>query len=437
MQHANTGMRTAGNGKCGYRSTREIGSTLSISPAVREASRAKNYGKVIELVRKSARMTQTQLGQACGLSQSAVSRLEKRGHRAYATDVLALMATHLSLPASLLGLADAVARDGYEHVDRRQFMGGTAAAAAAPILSALPDPGEGTGQAATLRLGTASYRRLDASTPSRELTEVVQAHLRLVQTVSRATGDDRQRARLAAVASEAASLVGWLSWDMGDHGSARSWYASAVRAARAAGEPLLAAYQAGSMAQFEADAGNGDQALAWTSKARTYLAAGGPLIADAWLLSVEAVAHAAVGNERATDKALTASRTSVSRLRAEDPAPWPWVFHFSEAKVAAARVNCGARLGLSGWVLDADTTVLATGHAKQRALLLLDIAAGHLAAGRVEAAFALASRALDAGVQYRSGRIVDRARAVRRSYRTASPPKVVREFDERLHDVHL
>ncbi|MFJ3876859.1 hypothetical protein ACIPW5_05315 [Streptomyces sp. NPDC090077] len=105
--------------------------------------------------------------------------------------------------------------------------------------------------------------------------------------------------------------------------------------------------------------------------------------------------------------------------------------------MAAARVTCGARLGLPTWVLEADTEALATGHAKQRALLILDIAAGHLATGRVEAAFAFAGRALDTGLQYRSGRIVDRARAVRRAYRTSSAPKVVREFDERLHDVYL
>ncbi|MER6624141.1 hypothetical protein [Streptomyces sp. NPDC000931] len=78
-----------------------------------------------------------------------------------------------------------------------------------------------------------------------------------------------------------------------------------------------------------------------------------------------------------------------------------------------------------------------TGHAKQRALLLLGIAAGHLAAGRVEGAFALAIRALEAGLQYRSGRIVERARAVRRSLALSSPPRVVRDFDERLHGVHL
>ncbi|MFI9605442.1 hypothetical protein ACIHCX_37490 [Streptomyces sp. NPDC052043] len=69
--------------------------------------------------------------------------------------------------------------------------------------------------------------------------------------------------------------------------------------------------------------------------------------------------------------------------------------------------------------------------------MVLDIAAGHLAAGRVEAAFALASRAFTTGVQYRSGRIIERARAVRRTLTTATPPKVVRDFDERLHGVYL
>jgi hypothetical protein len=52
---------------------------------------------------------------------------------------------------------------------------------------------------------------------------------------------------------------------------------------------------------------------------------------------------------------------------------------------------------------------LTIGHDKQRALLLLDIAAGHLAAGRIEGAFELATRTLETGVLYRSGRIVERA----------------------------
>ncbi|MEV7018892.1 hypothetical protein [Streptomyces sp. NPDC093991] len=146
-----------------------------------------------------------------------------------------------------------------------------------------------------------------------------------------------------------------------------------------------------------------------------------------------------MSDRRSADKALTRSRTAAGALpgQEEAPPPWPWVFSFTVEKVAAHRVTCGAWLGLPDWVLGGDAEALATGHAKQRVLLLLDAAAGQLASGRVEGASALATRALEVGLQYRSGRIVERARAVRRSLTLSSPPRVVREFDERLHGVYL
>ncbi len=65
------------------------------------------------------------------------------------------------------------------------------------------------------------------------------------------------------------------------------------------------------------------------------------------------------------------------------------------------------------------------------------MASGHVAAGRLDGAFTMAARALEVGLRYKSGRIVERARAVRRSYSGATPPKVVRDFDDRLHGVFL
>ncbi|WP_229871861.1 helix-turn-helix transcriptional regulator [Streptomyces longisporoflavus] len=385
-------------------------------------------------------MTQTALGGALGLSQSAVSRLEKKGPGPYSTDTLAAAAAHLQIPPATVGLAGSrptSPRNDGEDVNRRRFIGAAVAAAAPPALASFPETAEASGgQAAALRLSTTAYRRLDSSVPSRDLSEAVQSHLRLIQSVTRAATGEEDRRRLAAVGSEAASFAGWLAWDRADDGSARSWYGAALKAARSAQDPLLGAYQAGSLAQFEAHAGNSVPALNLTRRARRYLGEDGPAVADAWLSAVEALAHAAAGDRRSADTALTAARTSARDLDRHAP-PWPWVFTFTPAKVSAARVACGARLGLADWVLAEDTRALATGHEKQRALLLLDIAAGHLAAGRIDAAFALASRALDTGLRYRSGRIVERARTVRRSLATSSPPKAVRDFDEQLHGVYL
>ncbi|MFC4513236.1 multiprotein-bridging factor 1 family protein [Streptomyces ehimensis] len=416
--------------------------------AVRTAASEGDYGRVIELVRQAARLTQGQLGDACGMSQSAVSRLERRGQREYPMATLARIAHHLGIPLRLVGLADdgapAKGGSGSETEDmqrRRDFLAGVAATAAAPVLGSVAPahPDWGAGQAAVLRIATTAYRRMDATAPTRQLSETVQGHLRLIQTVAGPVKDAAARARLAAVGSEAASLAGWLSWDMADHGSARTWYGAAIKAAQRAGDPLLIAYQQGSLASFEVDSGNPAQGLSLIRGARRKLGPERPAIAAAWLSSLEAVAHATAGDERAADRALTSSAAEAARAT-ETPPPWPWVFSFDERKVAAARVTCGARLGRPRWVhssaVDA-SAALSSGHEKQRALLALDIAAGHMTAGHLDGAFALATRALETGIRLRSGRVVERARAFRRCYSSPTPPTVVRNFDEQMHDVYM
>jgi transcriptional regulator with XRE-family HTH domain len=414
--------------------------------AIRDASRRGDYGRVVKLARVAAGVSQKQLGEACGISQSAVSRMEGHGTGTYQMTLLARAATHLHIPPRLVGLADHTAAtaapvDGTD-VERRNFLTGAAAVATAAALppALTPHSPAGDGQVATLRLATSAFRRMDGWTPSRQLSEPVLAHLRLTQTIAGEAEHEEQRSRLAAAGSEAASLAGWLAWDMGDYGSARTWYGTAVKAARRAGNPLLTAYQLGSLAQFEAHAGNAPQALDLVRDARRQLGGSRLAIADAWLATVEALAHSAAGDTESTDTALAAAERSVVRIAVEEPPPWPWVFTFSGGKVAACRLSCGARLGLSKWVFGAQDDaagVLSSGHDKQRALLLLDVASGHMAAGRLDGAFALATRAVETGLRYRSGRIVERARALRRGFTSATPPKVVRDFDERLHGVYL
>ncbi|MGP3969184.1 hypothetical protein [Streptomyces sp. 6N223] len=116
------------------------------------------------------------------------------------------------------------------------------------------------------------------------------------------------------------------------------------------------------------------------------------------------------------------------------------MFNFNSSKVAACRISCGARLGIPEWAFDSQEaagSALASGHEKQRSLLVLDLAFAHLAAGRIDGAFALGTRALEVGLRYRSGRIIERARALRRAHAPTNPAKVVRDFDERLHGVYL
>ncbi|MFD7284220.1 helix-turn-helix domain-containing protein [Streptomyces sp. NPDC059862] len=415
--------------------------------AAREASRAGDYGRVIELARRAARVTQRQLGDACGLTQSAISRMEKRGVGDYNMTTLARAAGHLGIPPTLVGLADtgaapAAPAEGLDPVQRRHFLAGALATAATPALSGSTPrlPHGGIEQADILRLATSAYRRMDATVPARQLSDTVQGHMRLVRTVAAQAPDQASRARLAAVGSEAASLAGWLSWDMADAGSARTWYGAAIKAARRSGDRLLIAYQQGSLAQFEVEAGNVVQGLNLIRGARRQLGSQRPAIATAWLSALEAVAHATAGDEHAADRALLAGATEVEQIPSEKTPPWPWVFTFDQRKVAAARVTCGARLARPRWVLtcmDDATAALSSHHDKQRALIGLDVASGHMASGHLDTAFALATHALDTGLRLRSGRVVERARVFRRTYSSTTPPTIVRDFDTKLHDAYL
>ncbi|PWG13263.1 XRE family transcriptional regulator [Streptomyces sp. V2] len=420
------------------------------SAALRAAAQAGDYGRVIQLARRDARLSQKEMGEACGVSQSAISRLEKKGvGGTYDAKTLARAASHLQIPPHLVGLADHAAAlaanaDIGGSVERRNFFGGVAAVAVAPVVANFPAASAGHtasdgGSAATLRMVTGGYRRLDGTTPSRQLVKPVLEHLQLTQALAQSVEEHDQRNRLAAVGSEVASLAGWISWDMGDYGSARTWYGSAVKSARRAGNPLLAAYQLGSLAQFEAHAGNASEGMLLVRAARKALGERPLVIAEAWLTSIEALCHAAAGDAPEADVALKEAARLAGRVVGEST-PWPWVFTFNESKVAATRVACGAKLGRADWISgaqDSVAAVLSSGHDKQRALLILDVASGHLASGRIDGAFALATGALETGVKYRSGRIVERARSLRRSYSPRLLPRVVREFDDRLYEVFL
>lgn len=77
----------------------------SISRRLRQAASKGEVGTVIRLARTSLGLTQAELGSACGMSQSAISRIEHHGPAANSVRYLRIIATALDLPPHLLGLA--------------------------------------------------------------------------------------------------------------------------------------------------------------------------------------------------------------------------------------------------------------------------------------------------------------------------------------------
>ena len=403
------------------------------SPGIVAAARNGEVGTVIRLARKAQGLTQAELGATCGYSQSVVSRIERGQRHAYDIRVLQQIADTLGVPRQLLGLAGETG-EPEPPVNRRDFLAGVGAAAASTFLPplAFADP-----TADAVRTITAAQRRLDATLPSRHLAESVRSHLRLADRAVKTAPQVEARTSMAAALSEIAGFAGWLHWDMYDLGSARRHYDLAITSAREAGDPLLTAYMTGSLAAFAAHLGDGSEALGLVASARQHTGAERPAIADAWLCAVAALAHAIAGDERSTLAALDHSQAAAERVPTEEPPPWPWVFTFDPAKVAAHRLACAVRLGRPAMAFGAaqDAGPLLAGSTKQAALWRLDHATAHLQNGDVDEAFTIAASVLDATKDQQSARVVERARALRRGYADQRPSAAALAFDDHVRAV--
>jgi transcriptional regulator with XRE-family HTH domain len=90
---------------------------------------------VIRLARRAKGATQRQTGDACGYSQSEVSRIENGRARVHDIRTLERLAGYLEIPPQMLGLAP-FDNDPDWSVRRRDFLKGAASGAATAMLTA-------------------------------------------------------------------------------------------------------------------------------------------------------------------------------------------------------------------------------------------------------------------------------------------------------------
>ena len=91
---------------------------------------------------------------------------------------------------------------------------------------------------------SAGFHRLEEIVSAPVLLKGLTVHLREVSTLLNGTADDagnELRRRLIVVAGESSVLAGWLASDMGDSATARNFYDTAVKAAKEANDPAIAA----------------------------------------------------------------------------------------------------------------------------------------------------------------------------------------------------
>ncbi|MFV2176736.1 multiprotein-bridging factor 1 family protein [Actinomadura sp. LOL_016] len=400
-------------------------------PAVAAALASCDFPTLLDEVRRAHGWTQADLATAVGYSQSWVSKVLRRT-QPLTLDQVREIARRLGIPLHLLRFGNG---GGDDPTDRREF--GKAIALAMLPIPARAETDETT--APTLTAITGSQRRLDATTPARELARGVVAHVEMADQRYSRTGRSPFATDIAAAVSEAAGFAAWLHADMHDIGTARTYYRMAVDRARRAGHDLLSAYMLGSLAAFEIDADDPDLGLALIAEARKQIGPRAHSTPRAWLSSIEALAHAGMQREDGSTEALLAAEKAIGKNGMSAP-PWPWVFPFDDAKLAGYRALVAVRLNQPSPALAAFAESLTSAQPapKQRAAVMLEVATavrqgGELDrdASQVDEAFRLGNDALKIGSRYSSERVIQRARRFRRDYRGPQTAKV-REFDRHL-----
>jgi hypothetical protein len=286
-----------------------------------------------------------------------------------------------------------------EAMHRRQFLQAIAATTGAALLPAA-DP-----SVEAITSVTGGFRRLEATTPAGELRGPVGAHLRFIAGQLGHGG-----AQVAAAASEAAGFAAWLAVDQADAAQAGQHYRRAVGYAERSGSDTLAAYMLGSMALWAAETGRAGEARSLVGRAQRRIPPTAPPTVRAWSAAIEGMAHAAAGD---ADASLAALKQAEVAVAAGHEPMWPWLYQFDAARLAGYVGACATRLRLPRTALPALGEALdglGPARTKQRALVLVDLAANHRALGDHDRARELAAEAQAIGAERASPKVLGRVR---------------------------
>jgi len=286
---------------------------------------------------------------------------------------------------------------------------------------------------------TAAHRHMYWTVPPAQLHDVVAAHVRLGARLVPSVPEAARRS-LAAAVSESSLLAGRIEFfDLEDPVKGQASLVIALQAAQDAQDPLLGSAVLAHMAfipAFSGDKKRADEARDKIRAARAF-ARRGPASPEmlAWLDAVEAEVETRFGNTR---KALQLIHHAEDIFATEEPRPSPpWLDWFSPVRLAGFKGNTLLLAKQPGPARDTLQTVLEQlppESAKQRSVILGDLAAAAVADNDPDRACTLAEEALDHLARHWYATGMDRVRGVRESLIKWESWPCVRRLDERLYD---
>jgi transcriptional regulator with XRE-family HTH domain len=305
------------------------------------------------------------------------------------------------------------------------------------LTTALLQPNRVDRQAvAELEHVTASLEGLESQVSPRALLGPVVGHLNTVAALLQGSLGLTLRRQLCSIAGETAGLAGWLAWDLEDRRAAGAFFRAGIEAAQEADDRALGAYLVGSScvqpAYRERPYARLRRLQGRTSGFETGDA--NPTT-RAWLVTLEAEAHALAGDEAASLRALDQAEVIMDGAGQEDDARRPRATFFSHAYLVGERGVALARLGRSEdaqHVLEAALGSLDPEMVKTRPRLMAALATAHVRQGNIDEACRIGADALQLAERQQVTTNLQDVRRLRLDLQPWHDTRAVRELDKQL-----
>jgi transcriptional regulator with XRE-family HTH domain len=383
-----------------------------------------------------------------GVNGTMVGRWE-RGERQPRGIYRGLLAVLYETTTEALGLYQPTTSERViEEMQRRAFLQHMGAAAGVAVTSVAMEPWERLSAAlrqpgrldreivSELEHVTVTLEGLESQVSPKALLGPVVGHLDTLTSLLKGVPRPSLHQQLCSLAGETAGLAGWLTWDLEDRKAAGAYFRTGIQAAQEADDRALGAYLVGSSCVQPAYRERPPARLRrLEGHTHGFARADATPRTQAWLVTLEAEAHALMGDERATLRAMDEAEAIMSRAADDGVSQRPRVVFFNRAYLTGERGVALARLDKPDAAQDVLASALASLEPeamKTRPRLLTALATSHVRQGNIEEACQLGADALGLATQQEVAPNLQDVRKLRvelEPWRDSAP---VRRLDERL-----
>lgn len=268
--------------------------------------------------------------------------------------------------------------------------------------------------------GTASAGTAPAAPPSSSIAHGTKGagKTSLLSTLKRVRYDEATDRRLAGIAADTATRLGWFSFDAGRHAASQHALLTALRAAHASGDARLGAGVLSYVAIQGYSTGRPRDAVGAARAAREKTRAAGTPALQAMLLTRQARGHAKLGEREECLRALgQASKLCAGGRSERDP---QWLYWINEGGIHGQTGSCFLDLGEPERAADSFARAYDAMNPEElrtRALFQTRAATAQLRSGEYEEGCATAERAVTLAERVQSVRLNDHLEDVAKELR--------------------